>query len=354
MKDSVKPRDMLLEKSPWRNNSNKIWLASSLCLKRNVEKFNFPPRLSGDRQKAIVTLIGKEILKEDLDNPVLFKADKMDPLDKEYLTEHFLTTSDFHHAHAGEAFIVDHSSRFLTTLNIHDHIQFRIINVKSDPEKSLNELIKIESAVGKTLKYAYSPRFGFLTSHPEESGTGMEMSIYIQVPALIHTGAIDATLDKIMDDSIEITGLHGSPTEIIGDLLVLKNQYSLAVTEETILSSLHQAATRLTLEENSARSKIKQKENPEIKDRVSRAFGILIHSYQIEALEALNAISLIKLGVDFDWIKGISNESLNELFLNCRRAHLICCQQTPIQQEEVGHARAGYIHKALEKVELLI
>jgi protein arginine kinase len=78
----------------------------------------------------------------------------------------------------------------------------------------------------------------------------------------------------------------------------------------------------------------------------------LIHSYQIEAVEALNAISLLKLGVDLRWVLGITMEQLNLLFFNCRRAHLLCQFKEKIPQEEILHKRAEFIHKTLKGVEL--
>ena len=42
--------------SPWHNNENVIWLASTLRINRNIEKFNFPQKLDAERKKHIVTL----------------------------------------------------------------------------------------------------------------------------------------------------------------------------------------------------------------------------------------------------------------------------------------------------------
>ncbi len=110
----------------------------------------------------------------------------------------------------------------------------------------------------------------------------------------------------------------------------------------------------MLVEEHGARSKILHEESAEIKDRVSRAFGILIHSYQIEAVEALNAISLLKLGAELGWLTGVTSKELNRLFFNCRRAHLLHQYGERIKQEEIPHKRAEFIHKTLKGVQLTI
>jgi len=341
------------EKNPWKSNNNTIWLASTIELLRNIKKFNFPGKLNSDRQKALITLISESLLKySDFRKAWVIRAEAIDPANKEYLSEHFLSSEGFYKAHAGEAFILDETAEFLATINMSDHLHFQIVENKNHLENAWNRLVKIESYLGKVLNYAFSPRWGFMTADPSTSGTAMQVKVFLQLPALIHLEIVDDILNKTVDDSIMITSLHGSPTEVVGDILVVTNNYTLGVTEEGILKTLHAVSTKLILEENSARTRIKNENNVEIKDRVSRAYGILVHSYQIEAIEALNALSLIKLGIDFGWISGISVSEINELFFNCRRAHLLCHFSKDGSQEELPHKRAEFIHNALKDVKL--
>ena len=48
--------------APWDRNENVIWLASTLCLHRNIEKFKFPPKLEVERKKQLADIITKEAL----------------------------------------------------------------------------------------------------------------------------------------------------------------------------------------------------------------------------------------------------------------------------------------------------
>lgn len=355
MKENHKPPLFSLQKKPWEENDNSVWLASTVSLRRNIEKYKFPGKLPNDRRKQLITHVGKEILEaKPLLNPKLYKGEELSPVDKEFLTEHFLTIQSYHQAHAGEAFILDESGTFLVSLNIGDHIYMQLIDCKGEIESAWTKLVKLETALGQAINFCFSPRFGFLTSDLTLCGTAFEASVFLQVPGLIHTGVIDDVLEKIADDSLTITGIQGNPTEVIGDILVIKNNYTLGITEENILSGLRTFTTQLLVEENGSRSKIRGEDNPDIKDKVSRAYGILIHSYQIEAIESLNALSLLKLGSEFGWVKGISVKELNELFFNCRRAHLLGQFSQTISQEEIPHKRAEFIHAALKNAQLTI
>ena len=355
MKDNDAVSPVLQLSKPWNQNGNPIWLASSISLQRNIEKFKFPTTLDVERKKQIIQLVGKEQLSlEQLVKPTLLKAEELSAFEKEYLMEHFLTMDTFQHTGNGEAFLIDETCETMTIFNNRDHLFFYQIDIKGDLENAWNKLIKIETALGKQFSYAFSPKFGFLTSDPSKCGTALQITIYLQLPALIHSEKIDTILEQNDDEGILITGIQGDPTEIIGDFILIQNNYALGVTEENILSSMRTYASKLIVEENNARSTIRQTQNPEIKDKVSRAYAILLHSYQIEAVEALNAISILKLGLDMEWLSGMTSNQLNELFFNCRRAHLLSQYNEKISQAEIPHKRAEFIHKALKNLHLNI
>lgn len=346
---------ILKQKQPWVDNHNDIWLASSINLYRNVENFKFPGKMTAVRRKQIIPLLTKELLKDSqLKKPTFIKAEDVSPVEKEYLVEHFLSTYSFQEAHSGEGFIVDDSGHFLATINIHDHLHLELIDIRGELEHAWNKLVKIEMHLGKSIAYAFSPRFGFLTSNPAHCGTALIVSLFLQPTALIHSGKIEEEIENNMNKTIAITGLQGSPTEIIGDVLTVSNNYTLGFNEENIISSLRTFATKLLAAEGGMRNEIKQSESAEIKDKVSRAFGVLMHSYQIEAVEALNAISLLKLGSELGWLSGTRTSTLNELFFNCRRGHLLRNFGEEISQEELSHKRAEFIHSTLKDVQLKI
>lgn len=355
MKKNPNKAQFPFDQRPWKNNSNSVWLASTVNLYRNIEKFKFPVKLDAGRQRQLIDVISKELLASSLlHNPELIRTEEITPLQKEYLLEHFLSHESFHQAHGGEAFVVEESGEFLGAININDHVHLQLIDCQGELESTWNRLVAIETGIGKKVSYAFSSKYGFLTSDFNQCGTGLIVSVFLQVPGLIHTGRVDEVLDTLADDSLTITGIQGNPTEVIGDILVIQNNYTLGLTEENILANLRSFTTKMMLEENGVRSKLSHEESADIKDKVSRAFGILVHSYQIEAIESLNAISLLKLGIELGWATGISVQEINHLFFNCRRAHLLQQQGAQLKQEEIPHKRAEFIHKALKEVKLTI
>jgi len=342
-------------KEPWDKNENAIWIASTVTLNRNLEKFKFPLKLSGEKKNQILSLISKELLaNKQLKKPSLLKGEEATPLQKEYLYEHFLCTRSFHQAHQGEGFVTDNSGRFFAGVNLYDHIVLQLTDCQEDIEKTWNTLTKVEIDLGKSLTYAFNSRFGFLTASPKECGTGLLITAYLQVPALIHSGQIEEFLTQNHDDSVTVESLQGGRKEFTGDLVLIRNQYTLGVTEESLISALRSYAMKMIVHEKGARNKIKEEDNAELKDKVSRAYGLLLNSYKLESIEALNSISLLKLGLELGWLSGTDNQALNKLFFDSRRGHLMSRHKKEIELEEIAHSRSEYIHKVLSKVQLKV
>ena len=188
-------------------------------------------------------------------------------------------------------------------------------------------------------------------------GTALTVQIFLHLPTLILTDSLKEHLDRHQEELISITGLQGNFEELAGDVVILYNRYTLGVSEDQILSSLHHLATTLMIEEKSSRTQVQQQMHPlneKFKDQVSRAYAILLHSYQIELLEAMQAISLMKLGCDLGWIQNVDQTTLNALFLDVRRAHLLNHFGEDISLDQLPHKRAEFIHRALKAATLLI
>ncbi len=142
-------------KNPWEQHAHHVWLASSLTLARNLQKFKFPSKLDKAREQQIISLIVENLGDcPELTKPELFRSEEITPLQKEFLFEHFLVTDGFYQAHAGEGFVIDESGEFLAVLNVNDHLQLNMLDTQQEIEKAWNRLVKVEGHLGKTLDFA--------------------------------------------------------------------------------------------------------------------------------------------------------------------------------------------------------
>ncbi len=342
-------------KNPWEAHSHNVWLASTLSVSRNLSKFKFPAKLDKTREQQVLSLIWEGFKgAAELTKPVLYRSEEIGPLEKEFLIEHYLVPNGFHQAHAGEGFIIDEEADFLAVVNLNDHLQMHAIDTQQEVEKTWNRLVKVEGHLSKSLDFAFNPRFGFLMSDPKRSGTGLIVSLYLHVPAVIHMGELSELLEREKDEEVEAVGLQGKTTEMIGDILVAHNTCTVGLTEEYILTTMRMWATRAVVAEITLRKKLIEGENEQIKNKVTRALGLLTHSYQLEVIEALNALSLVKLGVEIGWIKAPKGLNLNAILFNCRRAHLIALSKEGVEIPELPRRRAEYLQEIASKLKLAI
>jgi protein arginine kinase len=355
MKNKVDLPKTLLEHIPWDKKVNPIWPASSFILHRNLARFPFPPKMRQDQMSQTLGIFQDALLKcPQLRNLQFLPAEALHPLSKEFLFEHFLCTHGFQNTLEGQAFLIDDSSRFLGKLNIEDHLLLQFVDCHGNWDESWNMISEIETAIGQMLDYAFSSKFGYLTADPGLCGTGLEIYVYLHVPALIHMHQLQEVLLKQKDEEVVAQGMEGTLEELVGDVLVLSNHYTLGLTEESLLRSVYSSAMKLMAAEKTLRTRIHQENNTEIKDLISRSYGLLAHSYQLQTKETLNALSFLKLGIDLEWVKGISDSKINEILLKSRRAHLAYAGQTPaLDIQEGPHKRAEFLHEQLQGVTLI-
>ncbi len=324
MQEKTKSSPIYRLQNPWQQFSHTVWLASTLSLNRNFDKFSFPHKLDKIRQQQVISLAFDGLKKcPQLQNPLLLRSEDVPPIEKEFLAEHFLLTDGFYQAHGGEGFVIDDSGQFLAGMNLQNHVQLHLLDTEQEIESCWNRLVKIEDSLSQMADFAFKPHFGFLTSDQTRCGTGFEITLFLHIPAIIQSGELSEILERERDEEVEISGLQGPSSEMVGDILLARNRCSLGLTEEYILTTLRMWATRAVVAEVSIRKKLMETSDEKIKNKVGRALGLLTHSYQMEVVEALNALSLVKLGVELGWIKAPQDLNLTQIFFDCRRAHLL-------------------------------
>ena len=338
---------------PWDTNENVIWLCSTMRLIRNIEKFPFPQKLETERKRHILSLIQKALVsQEKLWNPQALQSADLSAIEKEFLIEHFLMLEGFADAGSGTAFVIDDTGEFISVLNVKDHIQLQYTDCSGDLEMTWTRLVGIEEGLSHSLNFAYSQKFGFLTADPLHCGTGLVCSCYLHIPCLIYLSDLKELFRRERQEGISATGIDGNPDELIGDILLIRNNYTIGLNEEAIISQLRNSILRIVIQEKNLRSKVKQEKNSIIIDKISRALGILKYSYNIETQEALSAISFLKLGIELGWITGMSVKEVNFLLFEVRRAHLLFALHENEPLEAFSMKRAEFIRKHVQSLEL--
>ena len=343
---------IFLTSSPWENNSNEIWLATTMQLRRNIQKFNFPHRLDKEKKKLVGDLV-LDSLKDSsgFQNFIVLEAASLSPLEKDFFSEHFLIFDSSCEGRREQTFLIEKTGRTGLVINAQDHVEIHGIEVKNELEKRFESILQYEQTIEKQMPYAFSNQFGYLTADPEFSGTGLSVRAYLHIPAICLSKKIKTYLHPEKIDDLVYTTLHGDEEHITGNILVIKNRYSTGVSEEAIISSIRNAAMRISSEENLERQMFLEKNKDAICAEISRAVGNVSYAYMMDTTDAFHTLSLIKLGLELSLLKGVDLQTINELFFSCRRGHIVkIVENGTISHEEIDKKRALYVKQALKSL----
>jgi protein arginine kinase len=348
------PISMAFFDNPWEKNNNSIWLATTMKLHRNLAKFNFPKHLDGEKRRLVLEMLLEALKNQPYYQDMrIYEVDKLQPTDRDFFSEHFLIFNLPHEGQKEQTFVVGKDGTTTILINSQDHIEFHAVEVSHNLENRFDQLISYEQAIEKELPYAFSNHFGYLTADPYLSGTGLCIQTYLHIPALCFVNKADNYVAPEKIDDILYTSLQGDPEHLIGNLLVLRNRYANGVSEEAIISSMRNTALRIISEEQAARDQILQKKDADVYNAISRALGTILYAYSIDTTEALQVLSMLKFGIELGLVTGMPVESINELFFDCRRGHIVKkINQTAHEKEEVYKIRAQYLKKALHGLAL--
>lgn len=172
-------------------------------------------------------------------------------------------------------------------LNEDDHIKLQVFSAGQELENLTNFIIELDEKLGNAIDYAYSKKFGYLSSSPINVGTGMEASVIVHLPALTLTGNLSKVLRIVNNFGMSIKGVNGEGAQNPGDLYQIANNQTIGITEKEIMVSVRDITEKIIEQERTAR-KYLGKNELELEDRVYRAYGMLTYASRITSDECKN------------------------------------------------------------------
>jgi protein arginine kinase len=91
-----------------------------------------------------------------------------------------------------QAMLINEEENICIMINEEDHIRMQVFAAGFDLENLLNLSIELDQKLENLINYAYSEKYGYLTSCLTNIGTGIRASVMVHLPALTITGNINA------------------------------------------------------------------------------------------------------------------------------------------------------------------
>jgi protein arginine kinase len=275
----------------------------------------------------------------------------LSPLEKQVLVERHLISREHAAKGVGSAVVMNAPQSLSVMINEEDHLRMQAIRCGLQLDNVFKMINRVDSELEDSLEFAYSAELGYLTACPSNVGTGMRASAMLHLPGLVMSDQINKIINSVNKIGLAVRGLHGEGTEAMGNLFQVSNQTTLGEAEEEIIGRLNRVIEQVIEHEQNARALLAQRKAITLHDQIGRAYGLLCHSYSISSKEALNLLSIIKLGIDLSVFPDAHRFPVDELFIETQPAHLQKgAQVVKMSSEERDALRATIIRAKLSQV----
>jgi len=342
---------MIHHKPPWLitpPSKKNIAISSRIRLARNMSDIPFPGRCTDEHRKEVIIRVSKAADKTTLlkDAEVLM-LDSLSQIDKQFLVERHLVSPEFIQQNSPSAVIISNDETCSIMINEEDHIRMQILRSELNIEEAWEMINKFDSELEKSLPYAFSSKYGYLTACPTNVGTGLRASVMLHLPALVHEHKIGSVMSAVGKIGIAVRGLYGESSDSKGNMFQISNQITLGQNEKNIVNQLHQIVLRIIEHENKLRDTLVVNKPHQIKNDVGRAYGTLKYAEILTSEEATNLLSSLLIGADLKVFNEVDRAIVNELLINIQPAHLQKIKGKELTAEERDIYRAKIIRNRL-------
>ena len=344
--------DFLKQDCEWLKGTgpiSEVVMSSRTRLARNLENVPFANRANKKQLEEVLNSVKDAYGSVNLLKDATFlRLKDLNEIDLLFLVERHLMSPEHAKDVEYKALIIDPKEIISIMVNEEDHLRIQVMQSGLNLVECWHIIDAIDTELSKKLPFAYSTRWGYLTSCPTNVGTGLRGSVMIHLPALVFSGQINKVLQAIAKLGLNIRGLYGEGTEAMGNIFQISNQVSMGISEEELIGNIERITNQIISREDSARKSIMLKYKDSVIDRISRAYGTLKSAHIITSNETVALLSAIRMGVDLGIIKELNRRMVNELFILTQPAHLQKLEGKPLNSGERDAKRADLIREKIK------
>jgi len=275
---------------------------------------------------------------------------KLSAIEKQVLVERHLISREHAAKSSGCGTVMNRKQTISVMVNEEDHLRMQAIRPGMQLLSAYTALNDIDSNLENELPYAFDHQYGYLTACPTNLGTGMRASAMLHLPGLVLSEQINQTIQGANKIGLAVRGLYGEGTEALANLFQISNQNTLGTDEKEIIEHLNRVISQIIENEKNARMKILEESPTMMQDQIGRAYAVLKYAHIITSKEALNHLSMIRLGCDLGFVSEDEREAINVLLTEIQPAHLQISAKRKLTPEERDILRADIIRNRLNRL----
>jgi protein arginine kinase len=229
-------------------------------------------------------------------------------------------------------------------LNEEDHIRIQSFGAGESIDAVFRAANAVDDIIEQAVDYAFDHEFGYLTSCPTNTGTGLRAGFMLHLPALEKTKQLEGIVASALTLGITFRGIHGESSAASGSIYQVSNQRTLGKPEAETIAALKGVTRMIIQEEERQRDLILTNGRTAAEDRAWRSYGILSHCRALPLSEAMTLLSDIRAG--FLW--GILNvpkpkAAVYTMMMNVQRGGLSAYAGRDVTEADEDMVRAEYV-----------
>lgn len=327
-------------------------ISSRVRLARNLTKYPFSVKIDNDQSKAMIgdvvgsiknsyMAIGKEFDFVDLSDTD--NVERLSMLEKHEISPELLRYE------RPVGVLVKNDDSIDIMINEEDHIRIQAIYPGNNIEKAYDMADKIDDCIEESLEYAYHKDFGYLTSCPTNTGTGLRASVMVHLPMLEKTGNLQRLAAAIAKLGMTVRGIYGEGTQPMGSIYQISNQITLGKTESEIIENLQTTCCQVIDNEFKIQKAAFTNNADDMEDSIYRALGILSSARKMSLTEAMEKLSTVRLGI----IAGVVKEKrpnmpIYSIMMNIEPGNLQKRVGYSLSESQMMTERARYLREIFE------
>jgi protein arginine kinase len=350
----MKIDDLLKSPSEWvkaDGPNSKIVMSSRVRLARNIRDHPFPGWAKKPERQKLLELIQPVV--EALPEMADHFGDSMDnitAIHKQVLVERHLISREHAAKNVGSGVVINGRETISVMVNEEDHLRMQAIKSGLQLKTIFKIIDRVDTELEEHLDFAFSPKLGYLTACPTNVGTGMRGSAMVHLPGMVLSDQINQVVQAVNKLGLAVRGLYGEGTEALGNVFQVSNQTSLGEKEMEVIERLNKVMLQIIEHEENARITLLEKKPKLVYDQIGRAYGILSNAHTISSKEALNLLSLVRMGVDLDIFPATARAMVDEMFILSQPAHVQRAAARKLTAEERDILRAELIRVQLASI----
>jgi len=273
-------------------------ITSRVRLARNIDGYSFVPNMSEADFQDMNKKIKAAILNTNTPFAKSLKFINMNDvpeLEAFSMVERHIISPDFAQNRKNKAIIISDDESVCVMIGEEDHIRIQVLKSGFELELAYDIAERLDCLLAASLPIAFDSRLGYLTECPTNLGTGLRASVMLHLPMLENSGEIPSITDAVRQLGFTVRGIYGEGTKSSAALYQLSNQITLGISEKDAINNLKVIAEQILEKEFSLRLSA---DKLRLEDTVFRSLALLKSSRIISTEEAMQYLSVIKLGAD--------------------------------------------------------